>query len=110
MKNPGKNFREKLKWGFVFFLARRLPDCKTITQTLSASLDRELSLREKIVTRLHLFTCAACQNYVKQINFMREAFQIREETFSSERNAFAPRLSTDAKERMKNALKQASGK
>lgn len=116
MENPGKNFREKLKWEFIFFLARRLPDCKTITPMLSESLDRKLSLREKTVMRLHLFTCAACQNYVKQIKFIREALQLREERFAREANSqngaesSVPRLRKEARERMKNALKEASGK
>lgn len=104
MENPGKNFREKLKWSFIFWLARRLPDCQTLTPTFSESLDRDLTLREKIVMKLHLFTCEACKNYVNQLKFMREAFHVKEKFFASTEEP-APQLSFDARERMKSALR-----
>lgn len=110
MENPGKNWREKLHWEFIFWLARRLPDCREITPTLSQSLDRKLSVREKITIRLHLYTCGACRNYVSQIKFMGEAFKIREIYFArvAEELATASTLTIEARERMKAALRAAS--
>lgn len=108
MENPGKTFFEKLKWEFIFFLARRLPDCRTITPMFSQSLDRELTLREKIVMKLHLFTCDACKKYVHQIKFMHEAFQEQEKMFAELESPAAPKLNLDARERMKAALRAAN--
>ncbi len=107
MENPGKNFSEKLRWEFIFWLARRLPDCKTLTPMFSASLDRGLSVREKVVMKLHLFTCDSCKNYFAQIKFMREAFRVKEKHFAVNRGGgqLEPKLSPDARERLKSVLR-----
>lgn len=97
-KPPGK-----LKWQIILFLARRLPDCKQMTQTLSASVDRDLTFREKIVSKLHLFTCEACQLYVEQIRFLHDAMQ-SDRVMGAALESFSPSLSSEAKERIKNAL------
>ncbi|MEQ1765079.1 MAG: zf-HC2 domain-containing protein [Pyrinomonadaceae bacterium] len=88
----------KLKWQLILFLARRLPDCKTLTPTLSESIDRKLSLKERIVVRLHLFTCEACVRYLEQIRLLHDLIHDHrsEQVMSS--------LNETAKERMKAAL------
>ncbi|HEX8288867.1 MAG TPA: zf-HC2 domain-containing protein [Pyrinomonadaceae bacterium] len=93
---------------FIFWLARRLPDCKTITPTLGESLDRKLSLREKIQMRLHLFTCDACARYLKQVKFLSNAVQAQNEKLIEEENP-SINLSLATKERLKNALKSSTG-
>ena len=90
----------KLKWQLIVFLARRLPDCKTITPTLSESIDRKLGLRERIVTRLHLFTCEACVRYVEQIRFLNNIIH----THSHDLDRSSATLDDSAKERMKALL------
>jgi hypothetical protein len=72
------NIFQSLNAEFKLRLKRRVPNCKIITSVLSQSLDRRLSVREKFLTRLHLFACRACANYLKQIKFLRQAIQIRE--------------------------------
>src|SRR5690242_18352315 len=64
---------QRLRWLFVLWLARRLPDCKQMTKQLGERLDRRPSLRIRIVTRLHLFTCDACQRYAEQVEFLKHA-------------------------------------
>lgn len=100
---------QKIRMQFIFWLARRLPDCKTITPTLGESLDRRLSAREKIEMRLHLFTCQACARYIEQVKFLREAVHLREEKLEEIERASSMRLSDEAKLRLKNALKSTSG-
>jgi len=90
----------KLKWQLILFLARRLPDCKTITPTLSESIDRELTLKERIVTRLHLFTCEACVRYVQQIRILHDVIH----THQPDLERVGPSLDLSAKERMKALL------
>jgi hypothetical protein len=94
----------KLKWQFILFLARRLPDCKTITPTLSESIDRELTLKERIITRLHLFTCEACARYVHQIRVLHDIIH----THQLDLERANPSLDPSAKERMKALLSSAN--
>jgi len=100
----GQTLREKLRWRLIFFLARRLPDCKAITPTLGEMNDRDLSFRERIVVRLHLFTCEACRRYVEQIKFLHEALLERERLIEAAAEASGAALSDDAKERIRRAL------
>lgn len=90
----------KLKWQLILFLARRLPDCKTITPTLSESIDRKLTFKERIITRLHLFTCEACVQYVQQIRILHDIIH----THQTELERANPSLAPSAKERMKVLL------
>ena len=71
-------FFQRIRKAFIEWLAMRLPDCRSITPTLGESLDRKLSFRERLVMRLHLFTCEACARYLKQVKFMSDVFHTRE--------------------------------
>lgn len=76
-----------------------------MTPKLGESLDRTPSLRERIVMRLHLFTCEACELYLKQVKFLKEAMHAHGET-SPESNEFsAVGLSKEAKEKIKDLLR-----
>jgi predicted anti-sigma-YlaC factor YlaD len=100
----GGTLREKLRWQLIFFLARRLPDCKTITPTLGEMNDRVLSLRERVVVKLHLFTCEACRRYTEQLKFLHEAFLERERLIDAVAETSDAELSSDAKDRIRKAL------
>lgn len=99
-----KDLGERLKWQLIFFLARRLPDCKTLTPTLGEMNDRGLNLREKLVVRLHLFTCEACRRYVEQVKFLHAALLEREGLIESAVDSSDAALSSAAKERIRKAL------
>jgi hypothetical protein len=47
--------------------------CREISALVSQSLDRDLSLRERLAVRLHLLLCSHCANFKKQMLFMRKA-------------------------------------
>jgi len=94
----------KLKWQLILFLARRLPDCKTITPTLSESIDRKLSFKERVVTKLHLFTCEACVRYLDQIRVLHDLFH----KYQQEPEHAESSLNEDAKARLKAALASAN--
>lgn len=94
---------EKIKLQIIFFIARRVRDCKNITPLFSKSLDKKLPLWTRFELKLHLFTCQACVRYIQQIKFLREtlqkhAEQIDEEILSDRK------LSDAAKEKLKKAL------
>jgi hypothetical protein len=92
-----KNSFNKMVW-------KILPGCKDVTALVSRSMENDLSWREKLVLKTHLYTCIACQRYLTQLKFMSEVIAKREEKLEKG-EAAAPRLSTDAAERLKNALK-----
>ncbi|MBI1195811.1 MAG: zf-HC2 domain-containing protein [Gammaproteobacteria bacterium] len=50
-----------------------MPSCKEVSELVSQSLDRKLSLRERASVRLHLMMCHMCAAYRRQIEFMHDA-------------------------------------
>lgn len=54
-----------------------MKSCKDITALVSASLDRKLSLRERLQVRIHLAYCTGCTRFEQQMKFMRRAFRRR---------------------------------
>jgi hypothetical protein len=93
----------KIKSGFNKLIWKILPGCKDITALVSRSLEKDLSTREKWVMKAHLYTCIACQRYLAQLKFMSRVLAKQEERL--ERGEHPPRLSSEASERLKNALK-----
>lgn len=103
-----KTLFKKIKLAFVYWLARRLPDCRTITPSIGESLDRRFSLRERIVMKLHLWTCDKCSNYLEQIKFLSEAMHRHEERLT-EKETPPVRMSAAARDRLRNAVESAAG-
>ena len=100
---------QKIKLQLTLWLARRLPDCKRMTRSLGESLDREQSWREKLIMKLHLFTCEACARYLEQIEFLRVAAQIHSTGPADDASESRVALSVDSKERMKSRLRGGIG-
>jgi len=99
-------FTAKLKLQLILALARRLPDCKTITPKLGESVDRKLSYRDRVINRLHLFTCEACRRYVEQIRFLHTALAVA----AKDPEIFpTAKLSSEAKERLKKVISSSIG-
>ncbi len=48
-------------------------NCKEVTLLASESLDRKLTLKERIGLRFHLLMCNLCTRYVRQLKFMHQA-------------------------------------
>jgi hypothetical protein len=101
----GEGILQKLKWLLILWLARRLPDCKAMTRTLGESLDRQTSLRERTIMKLHLFTCEACRRYLEQIAFLKHAAHIHGEGSADASEFSAATLSSESKERLKKVLR-----
>jgi predicted anti-sigma-YlaC factor YlaD len=47
--------------------------CEDIARLISASLDRDLSRRERFVVRSHVLYCVACRRFRAQIRFLKDA-------------------------------------
>jgi hypothetical protein len=89
------------------FILRTLPPCKEIVKIVSASLDRPLTIRERAVMRLHLVACKPCVRYMEQSHFLRSAASRLDANLKDE--LFTGKLSDEARERIKNALKASAG-
>lgn len=100
---PG--FLSRVKLEATFWLGRRLPTCEEVLPVLSQSLERKLTLRERVTLRLHFLICVYCIRYVKQLRLMRASIRARSEQI--ETGDSAPVLPEDARERLKRALERA---
>ncbi len=47
--------------------------CEETAQLVSERLDRTLTLRERLMLRLHLFGCDLCNRYARQLKFLQRA-------------------------------------
>lgn len=79
-----------------------------MTRTLGESLDRKTTWREKIVMKLHLFTCDACERYLEQIAFLKQAAHAHGEAADVAEFSVAT-LPAESKERMKAFLRSNIG-
>ena len=102
----GNGLIQKIKWHVIVWLARRLPDCKQMTRQLGESLDRKPSWRERVIMKLHLFTCEACGRYLEQVAFLKEAMHAHGDGSDDASHAT---LSRESKERMKALLRSNIG-
>ena len=91
---------DKLKHSIRYFLLRRLPPCQQMVETISQSMERKLTLRERITLKLHLWICAWCQWYMEQLHIIRDAARSKAESS----DLSGPSLSPEARERIKRNL------
>jgi hypothetical protein len=98
---------QKLRRARNLFILRTLPPCKEIVKIVSASLDRNLTIRERAVMRLHLVACKPCVRYMEQSHFLSTAASQLDDKIKDE--LFTGKLTDEARERIKNALKASAG-
>ncbi|MDX2186428.1 MAG: zf-HC2 domain-containing protein [Opitutaceae bacterium] len=77
-----------------------LPSCEAVAKLASASLDRPLSLRERMAVRVHLPLCEACKRYTGQLRLLHELAPKSVEQPPPQ----AARLRPEESERLKRAL------
>jgi len=82
--------------------------CDESTRLVSESLDRGLRPAERWAVRLHAVSCRSCRRYRKQLAFLRAAIA-RLGHGDAEASASSS-LGLGAKERIRRALAEASGK
>ena len=66
-------------------------------------MDKQLSLTMQVKLRIHYLMCSFCQRYAKQLNYMREVAREFPEKIGEVSDA---KLPTEAKQRLKEALRQ----
>jgi len=80
--------------------------CKQASQLISQSLDRRISLRERISLRLHLVVCDFCRRFNQQLNQMLSAARVQRHEIEHDEHIHLP---DDAKQRIANALESDRG-
>lgn len=93
---------EKLKHSIRFWLLRTLPTCQQTVETISQSMERSLTFRERIKLKIHLWICVWCQWYMEHLQVIRETARAKADEpgdLSSGRN-----LSSEARERIRRRL------
>ena len=94
---------DKLKHAIRFWLLRKLPTCQQTVEKISQSMERKLTLRERIDLKLHLWICAWCQWYLEHLQIIREAARAKGAE-SPDLESMSPSLSSEARERIKRKL------
>lgn len=58
-----------------FFRMRPIINCKQTHELVSQSMDKDLSLLDRMRVRLHLGICTSCSNFNGQMHLLREAMR-----------------------------------
>jgi len=94
---------DKLKHAIRFWLLRKLPTCQQTVEKISQSMERKLTLRERIDLKLHLWICAWRQWYLEHLQIIREAARAKGAE-SHDLESMSPSLSSEARGRIKRKL------
>jgi hypothetical protein len=95
---------EKLKHTVRFWLLRNLPTCQQTVQTISESMERQLSPAERLTTKLHVWICVWCQWYLEHLQLIRTASRTQAEEAPEVMSDAT--LSNEARERIRRRLNQ----
>lgn len=77
-----------------------MPSCREVSELVSLSMDKQPPLRRRIAARMHLWMCALCRRYEKQLHLIRKGTQLYA---SPEANA-GDALSPEARARLQRKL------
>ena len=99
-------FTNRITHALRYFLLRRLPTCQQMSVVISESLERRLTLRERISLRLHLWICIWCVWYLEHLHLIRDTLRARTTQTEADDLAAEIHLSLEARERIKRALQR----
>jgi hypothetical protein len=93
---------DKLKHSIRYWLLRKLPTCQQTVEKISQSMDRKLTLRERVNLKLHIWICAWCQWYLEHLQLIRSTARAK----GDDALDLAPEavLSDEARERIRRKL------
>ncbi len=99
----------KLQIGLVAgWLIKMTPPCNQIVQLVSEGMDHPLPLGTKLKVRLHVLICKWCERYKQQLIFIRSAMRHSPDKLMGQEQSAG--LSAEARERLKQALRQQQNK
>lgn len=94
---------QKMRYRMMRLMAQMMPSCKDVSQLVSASMDRKLPLRQRLIIRVHVLMCSLCRRYHKQLHILRFGTKRYAEP---DGNLVEESLSPAASERLKRALER----
>ncbi|HLA10915.1 MAG TPA: zf-HC2 domain-containing protein [Pyrinomonadaceae bacterium] len=80
--------------------------CRQIVPLMSESLERRLSIVERVRLRIHMIVCDWCRRYLEQVGLLQQVAQTDSSTQIVE--ATTVRLSDEARRRLLASLKRES--
>lgn len=95
-------FYDKLKHTVRFWLLRTLPTCQQTVETMSQSMERRLTLGERIKLKLHFWICVWCQWYMEHLHLIRDTSRAQADTTPDLMTSAT--LSNEARERIRRRL------
>jgi hypothetical protein len=101
----GLSVYTRMQHAVRFWLLRRLPTCARMVEVMSQSMDRKLTLRERLVLKLHLWTCIWCVWYLEQLHMIRDAIRSQGADLP-EADLPSVTLTSEARERIKRHLSE----
>ncbi len=81
--------------------------CKDVCFVVSESLDRKLSLRERLSVKIHLLMCSACQRMARQMELLRATSRRYGSVKEAESHSETQTLSKEASDRILERLRHA---
>lgn len=81
------------------------PSCRQMAQLCSQSLDRKLSLWERIQIRMHCWICSWCVDYSYQVNQVSNIVRNEGESLAEIKS---DKLSVDCKARIRAMMEQSA--
>jgi hypothetical protein len=90
-----------IRWSVRRLLLHRSKTCKEMVSTMSQSLDRPVSLKERLGMHFHMLICKWCRGYLDQIRAFRKVLE--------RDSVIEPDLSLEATERIKLSLPRHRG-
>ncbi len=80
--------------------------CNEVSRLVSESLDRDLSLGQRLSVRLHLLMCTLCARSRRQIMLLRDVADSYGDASEADRDPTPAGLSAEARERIQQALER----
>lgn len=80
--------------------------CKRATELISVSLDRNISIKQRLLLHLHLRVCRACVRFRDQLLFLRKVARPFSKRAAEKESSQPLSLTTEARERIKRALQK----
>ena len=95
---------DETKHAVRFWLLRCLPAGKQTVELISQSMERPLTLRERVLLKFHLWLCMWCQRYLEHLQLMRDALRVQENENDEAEVSPTTGLSDEARERIRRSL------
>lgn len=94
--------RESRYTTFRLWMSRKMPPCREMVKVVTASMDERLNWQEWVKLKLHLLSCDACVNFLRQIDLIRTALLHSGGHIETDDSTVT--LSNEARSRLKSAL------